>query len=419
MRLQLPLGRVLALALALALAPSTARASEQTDAVTGAPTEDAEDSEDSEDSEDKGFAIMAAPIASYDTTLKTGIGAFGQLVVSDPTGVQPFRISIAAQAFATFARFQDHYVRWDLPGLAGTKLRWDAQVRYQAWAYAPYFGEGNDTELRDEDDVGEEFYTWDSHRAMVRTNLRRPLGESPWDIYGSAVVADQQVEYEEDSFLARDAPTGLAGGLLNQLGIGFFRDTRTDEIDPYDGSAIDLQFRGSHPWAGSDFQFSGIHASWRGWARPIPRIVLASRLLVDARRGDEPFFTQAWLGGLTRGVVGGRFFLRGLSEERLRGDGVAGAQGELRWTFWTPTIFKTMDLRWMLVPFVDTARIWRWTEGSDATLDPHMTGGAGLRCNIKQLLIVRADVGYAVDRYRDGSTRRDQVQFYFLSEHPF
>lgn len=368
--------------------------------------------------DDKDWAAIGAPLISYDTNLLFGMGLFANVVVADETGEEPFAASISGQAFFTTGGFQDHFLRWDLPGFQGTRLRWDGRLRYLAWSRAPYFGLGNDTPRLDEEDVSDTYYLWASERLLGRTNLRIPLAESPWDVYTTLIVSGQTVGTYPTSLLAEARPEGAEGGTMVAAGAGLFRDTRTNEIDPFDGSAIDVQLRASHPWILSDWAWWGAHLSWRGWWQPIPRVVLASRLMVDSTFGDEPFFNQAYIGGLTRGTLGGRFFLRGLSEERLRGNGVAAAQGELRWTFARFTLFKSLDQRWMLVPFFDLAQIWSW-EADEPPLDPHLTGGAGVRVNFKELLILRVDGGYAIERYLEDPTRRGQLQIYLLGEHPF
>ena len=96
-------------------------------------------------------------------------------------------------------------------------------------------------------------------------------------------------------------------------------------------------------------------------------------------------------------MVGGRYLLRGLPEERLRADAVAGSQLELRFRFANLTLFRKVGLGLALVPFVDAAQVATW-ENEVSPFDPHVTGGGGLRININDLLILRADVGVGVER---------------------
>ena len=200
--------------------------------------------------------------------------------------------------------------------------------------------------------------------------------------------------------------------------MGAFSDTRTNEVDPWDGIVLDFAGRTSGPWVGSEWVATGMHASWRGYVAPHHRVVLASRVMADAVWGAPPFFTRSFLGGLSRAIVGGRNLLRGLPEERFRGDAVFAVQGEARLRLADVTAFRKVDLGLMLVPFVDTAQVVMW-DTPDAGLDPHVTGGAGFRINANDLLVLRADVGLGVERYQASPTRRPLVQVYVLSDHPF
>jgi len=372
---------------------------------------------DAEDDEDSGVAAVVAPLLGYDSNLKLGVGAFAQVVWADETEAEPFRALLGAQTYFTTGGMQDHVVYWDLPGLLGTRLRWDARVRYLSWSRAPYFGIGAATARLPAADVSDDYYLWSSERWFLRTNVRRQLGETPWDAYASYVLNLQGVEVYPGSLLEADLPPGVDGEPLSLIGLGGFRDTRTNEIDPSDGSVLDLQVRGSSPLIGAASEWWGVHASARRWWSPHDRIVFAGRALVDSMFGSPPFFQQSSMGGLQRGSYGGRFFLRGLPEERLRVDGIAGLQGEVRWRYAQFTVMRTIDVGLQLVPFVDTAQAWMMEDA--VTLDPWITTGAGMRMNIKELLVVRADGGLAWERYATGAPRRPQTQIYILADHPF
>ena len=387
------------------------------DAEPPGPSSNPEDGESDPEDGESDLAAFVSPLVGYDTNLKLGYGGFGQVVWADPTGQTPFRASIGAQAYATTGGFKDHFLNWDLPGIGGSRFRWDAWVRYRAWSRAPYFGLGASPLRRPDEDVSDTYYLWGSERWFLWTNLRRRIGETPWESYATLIASLQSVDLYADSLLAAEQPPGVNGGMQVILGVGGFRDTRSNEIDPTDGSVVDLQVRASSPWIGSMDEWWGIHASLRRWWSAHDRVVLAGRAMVDGTWGDTPFFQQTAMGGLQRGAYGGRFFLRGLQEERLRVDGIAGLQGELRWHFASATLLRRIDLGFQLAPFMDLAQAWMWTEQTD--LDPWFTTGAGLRMNIKQLLILRADAGLGWERYVSGDPRRPQLQVYILAGHPF
>lgn len=356
-------------------------------------------------------AWLAAPLFSYDSNLGLGGGAYGEYVAGDPTGERPFRYRVASQIFFTNGGYNHPYIEADVPGIFGTRLRWEVGAHYYGWTQAPYFGAGNDTRLSD--DAPEDYYWYDLRRWLLQTALRWSIDDD-WQLYGlTDVSADAAVPYS-GSLLEAQVPAGEIGRYV-LLSAGVLRDTRSDEIDPFDGSRLELALRGSHPWIGSHWSVAGAYASASGWRLLGERTVLTGRALVDARTPGDPFFMQAFMGGLDRPPVGGRYLMRGLAEQRLRGDLVAGLQGEARVTFAQWQIRQTAT-RWMICPFMDMGQVWMW--GGPAALDPHLTGGAGLRILLNGLLVLRADTGLAIERYDDGS-RRPQVQFYVLGEHPF
>ena len=361
---------------------------------------------------DKGErAWLAAPLLSYDSNLGLGGGAYGEYVEGDPTGTLPFQWRVAAQIFLTNGGYNHPYIEADFPAFLGTKLRWVVGAHYYGWTQAPYYGVGNDTRVSA--DAAEDAYWYDQDRWLLQNALRWRFRPS-WQLYGIADVSAESALPYADTAFERDQPGGLTGRYV-LLSAGILRDTRSDEIDPYDGSFLELALRGSHPWLGSDWTVGGVYAGASGWRLLGERTVMAGRALFDARTPGEALFQQSFLGGLNRPAVGGRMILRGLSEQRLRGDMVAGAQGELRFTFAQWQIRNTAT-RWALSPFMDVAQVWVWDE--PLTADPHLTGGLGLRIVLNGLLVLRADTALAMERYEDGSAQ-PQVQFYALSDHPF
>ncbi|MCP4919054.1 MAG: BamA/TamA family outer membrane protein [Proteobacteria bacterium] len=362
----------------------------------------------------RGWAAYALPLLSYDSNLLLGYGGFGQVVIEDPTGEAPYRASVELQLYWTTGGYKNHYVRFDLPNLAGSKFRWRVESRRISWTRAPYYGVGSDRPREDGLPAAYDLYC--QERWLVKTQLRYEI-VNDLEVLFMADWHREVVDTYPNSRLAEDEPLGFEGGDYSWVALGVVHDTRTEEIDPYDGYALDGSVRLAHPLLGSDFQVWGVNLRARGWRRVHERVVLAGQVMGDVRFGDEPFFNQAYAGGMGYGVVGGRWILKGLAEERYRGDGMVFLMPELRWTFWTPT-FRKMDMRWMAVPFVDMARIWAWGDPWTG-LDPKVTGGAGLRINFKDLIVLRADFGVGFDEYAQDPTQRLDKQVYVLSEHPF
>jgi len=356
-------------------------------------------------------AAYAVPLLSYDSNLKLGYGGYGQVVQGDPSGQRPFLASVDVQFYRTTGGYSNHFVRFDLPGIADSRFRLGGELRFVRWAQAPFYGVGTSAPrpLQVDEQVWyqQQRLSW---RSTVRVQL---VGDA--ELLVQYDIRREQVDPYPDSLLEEQQPTGIEGGTYAWAALGFVWDRSDHEIDPRQGLAIDASARLAHPWLGSDWTVPGMNARVRAY-RPLgDSLVLASHGMVDLRWGDEPFFNPAYAGGLGRGVVGGRWLLKGLAEERYRVNNMVFANLELRWSFWSPTL-RNAPTRWMLVPFVDAGRLWMWEE-STATPWVHVTGGAGLRINVKDLIVFRVDVGLAVDETVAG--RQAQVQTYLLAEHPF
>ncbi|MCB9795056.1 MAG: BamA/TamA family outer membrane protein [Alphaproteobacteria bacterium] len=361
------------------------------------------------------WAGLAVPLISYDSNLLLGLGGFGQLIRRDFSGEQPYLANLQLQLFWTTGGYRNHYAQWDLPGLLGTSLRWSATIRRIEWTQAPYYGVGNDAPIPPGEPA--EYFWYDQSRLSLRTQLRWTI-RGEWEGFVDYRLRAEGVETKPDTLLAEERPLGIEGGRFATLGAGVLIDTRSEEINPYDGLAFDVSGRAGVSWLGSQYTVYGGTVGLRTWKAlgGSPRWVWASHLLVDSLWGEVPFFDQAYFAGTTRGVIGGRWTLRGLPEERYRADGIALIQEELRFTAFEHDV-KSAHLEWMLVPFVDLARLWAWEAPDPGRLHPHATGGMGLRLNLDDLLILRADLGVGIEEFTDG--RAPSLQVYFLSEHPF
>ena len=261
--------------------------------------------------------------------------------------------------------------------------------------------------------VDEEFYLYCQERNLLNTKLRYEL-VGDLELLAMFDLRTEVVAPYPESLLLEDRPLGFEGGRYAWLAVGGVWDARDSEIDSRQGQAVDASVRTAQPWLGSDFDVFGVNARWRGYHSPTDRLTLAGHAMVDLSWG-EPFFDQAYAGGMGRGVVGGRWMLKGLPEERYRGDSMVVLMPELRWTFWAPTI-REASTAWMLAPFVDAIEIWTWDE---PTFAPKVTAGTGLRLNVKDLIVFRADLGAGLDEYEAEPHLRPLVQIYVLSDHPF
>jgi outer membrane protein assembly factor BamA len=175
---------------------------------------------------------------------------------------------------------------------------------------------------------------------------------------------------------------GFGGGWDNALKVGLTFDTRDFEPDPAEGVMLQVASRISTKALGSAFNYEQITFSARGFHNLLGdpgRLILAGRLTYVMQFGDVPFYSASTIpftDGDANGL-GGHPTLRGFVIDRFVGHAATYANGELRWSFAETRLWK-QHLRFMLVPFVDTGRVF--DSVGDTTLTRwKVDGGAGLR----------------------------------------
>jgi outer membrane protein assembly factor BamA len=175
---------------------------------------------------------------------------------------------------------------------------------------------------------------------------------------------------------------GFGGGWDNAVKLGLTFDTRDFEPDPSEGVMVQTVARVSSEALGSEFNYQQITLSGRGFHNLLGdsgRLILAGRLTYAMQFGDIPFYSASnipFTDGDATGL-GGHPSMRGFVSNRFVGEASAWADGELRWAFAETTLWK-QHLRFMLVPFVDTGRVFD-TVGDTTLKDWKVDAGIGFR----------------------------------------
>ena len=175
---------------------------------------------------------------------------------------------------------------------------------------------------------------------------------------------------------------GFDGGWDNALKIGLTFDTRDFEPDPASGVMLQAVGRVSSRVLGSAFDYQQITFSGRGFHNLLGdsgRLILAGRLTYVMQFGDVPSYSASTIpftDGDANGL-GGHATMRGFVTDRFVGDAAAYGNGELRWSF-GETMLWGQHLRFMLVPFVDTGRVFN-SVGDTTLKDWKFDGGIGFR----------------------------------------
>jgi hypothetical protein len=175
---------------------------------------------------------------------------------------------------------------------------------------------------------------------------------------------------------------GFDGGWDNALKVGLTFDTRDFEPDPASGVMLQAVGRVSTEALGSAFDYQQFTFSGRGFHNLLGdsgRLILAGRFNYVMQFGDVPFYSASTIpftDGDATGL-GGFATLRGFVNDRFVGDAAAYGAGELRWSF-AEKMFRGQHLRFMLVPFVDTGRVFD-SVGDTTLKDWKFDGGIGFR----------------------------------------
>jgi len=231
-----------------------------------------------------------------------------------------------------------------------------------------------------------------------------------WDAFATTAFRVASVDPYPASALVLDRPAGMDGGQAWRVGVGAMHDTRKGLPDPKAGHATELSVR-----VGQDRVFGATLVD-RRFLTLTEGLVLANQLLVDGRRGEEPFWMAHIVGGSRWIALGGPDLLRGFPEGRFRGHAALVEALELRWSARTFGI-RGHSLEFVPSPFVEAGRVW--AEGdTDALTHLHADAGLGLRFIWDRDLVVRWDTAVGREEYADGTTG-PILGVWFMFDHAF
>jgi hypothetical protein len=385
-----------------------------------------------------GRYMTGFPAIGYNQESKLTYGAIAQFYDNGPTNspffrYAPYRERLLVGATATTSGNASGFIGYDRPYIGDIPWRIRAGAAYTLTASENYFGIGQSTlgpltypgstkqfhDLESYDDALSQKVngqTWAAYNEYRRTDANgvlaverdylggrlRPLIGLQFthvevhDYTGERIdnAVMQETRLRAD-YLAGDI-LGFGGGWDNAFKLGLTYDTRDFEPDPGAGVMLQISARLSTKALGSSFDYQQIAISGRGFCSLLPdphRLVLAGRLTYALQFGDVPFYSEPIISatdGDFRGL-GGYATLRGFAQNRFVGAAAAVANSELRWTIGETTLWK-QHLRFMLVPFLDTGRVF--DAARDTTLrDWKVDGGIGFRLAWNIATVVSFDYG--------------------------
>jgi hypothetical protein len=385
-----------------------------------------------------GRYMTGFPAFGYNQESKFTYGALAQFYNNGPTNspffrYAPYRDRFLVGATTSTAGNASGFVGYDRPYVGDTPWRIRAGAAYMVTAFENYFGSGASTlgpltypgstkQFNDFQSYSDALnqnvngQTWAAFNDYKRTEVGgvvtverdylggrlRPLVGLQFshvnvhDYTGEQIngAVMQETRLRSD-YLAGNL-LGFGGGWDNAFKLGLTYDTRDFEPDPSSGMMLQASARVSARALGSSFDYQQVAISGRGFYNLLPdpgRLVLAGRLTYAMQFGDVPFYSAPIIpatDGDFRGL-GGYTTLRGFAQNRFVGADAAFANAELRWSIGEATFLK-QHLRFMVVPFVDTGRVFD-SVGDTTFTGWKIDGGAGLRLDWELATVVSFDYG--------------------------
>ena len=377
--------------------------------------------------------VGVLPLISYDSDLGIGFGVLGNLAKIDPE-LEPWRWRLTAQVFFSLKPeppgpprlpYQSHYLRLDKPGLANGRLRLRVELRFQRQSNTGYYGLGQGSAFEtpwDSVDPEEDPEGWEAARRFNEYDRIHPSLESELRLslphgffaFGGAGLTWNWLDVAPGSRLDLDRRGGSGSWVQEQLvglqrhgtlagTLGIAWDSRDSEAAPDRGQFHELSLRGGGllelpgGWGGANL-------TARFYAPLVAgRLTLASRVLVDLLWGQVPFYELARFGGTeAEEGPGGSMSVRGLPARRYHGRLKAIGNVELRSRI---VLFRLAGQAssFGAVVFVDAGRVWADTQARpklDTGGHPLGLGlGGGLRLQVGETFIVRADVAWSPGTY--------------------
>lgn len=347
---------------------------------------------------------------SSDTGLSLGVAAIATRLGPE---MEPFYWRLSGQLSASFkiepdgrvvVPLTDNYLRFDVPGRRGLRLRGDLSLYGQQCGW---YGLGNHSPGGAPADTDWRYgRTWPTLRLELWKDVWRSLR-----LFGGTSGSYSHLEIPEGTRLAADVAGGGGEAVSSSLHgtedhgvvegfVGVMADSRDDEFWPTRGQLHDASLRGGVVSTGD--VYVGGDLTLRGYV-PLgtPHVVLAGQIVGDVLGGAPPFYELARHGGAFPAFSpGGQFGPRGVPLQRYHGAVKVLAALELR-TMLVP--FHVVGIDWELGPlaFVDAGRVWARlvpTPELDGTgLGLHVGAGGGLRLRMGESVVVRGDFGWSPD----------------------
>ena len=310
---------------------------------------------------------------------------------------------------------QNYEWKWDIPGLAGGRLRLNPFVAFQRAVNAGYFGLGNESaSVAPGGGAPGRYFQWIQEQGLARV-FARIQETGPWAAMLGTTFRYIEPETYADSKLAADAASNQVIGveplLLGAIHAGGIYDSRDDEIFPTRGQFHQMGVRAVQGFPlDAAVHYGAASAILSGFVPLARECVLALRGVVDVEFGDVPFYDLYMAGPfVSYEMPGGSSGIRGVPIGRYLGPVKAVVNAELRSLFAKLRVLG-QSFRLGGDAFFDTGRVWgNKTPASSSTTDETFLGlhyGVGLGGYLLwgQAAMFRVEVAYSPDAASFSST---------------
>ena len=228
----------------------------------------------------------------------------------------PYSLQIGAQFYRTTGGYQDHKLVFDLPALAGGRLRADLQIGWEKWGQAYYFGQGNRLPRLRPENTPENRYAFGLHSVRAVSKVRWQL-VGDWHVFGGFLVRTAAIDVYPGGLLSEDAPVGTKACARRCSVVD--GDSRDHEFAPRTGLS-EASVRTSQPLMGSTWRMWGWDFTHRQYWSLGSRVGWWPLGVVDQQRGETRFPPNRDGGEMVD--IGGPLAMRGLPIGRYRGEGL-------------------------------------------------------------------------------------------------
>jgi hypothetical protein len=401
----------------------------------------------------EGGYLTGVPLFSYDPNFGFGFGARLYYYYDGHRDdalfpYTPYLHRVFAQAFATTGGAQDHVIDYDAPAFPDADYRVRATLEFEAATDWPYFGTGTrsmaplsfpgapgqtfskmsnymnaTSAVQPNGTTYARYNLYDFQRPVLQLALERNmLGGVLRSLVGVNIAYVNLHDYtgqsvptsvrdsnghtvnapEATTLLAADCAAGrllgCGGGWDNVLRLALSMDTRDFEPDPNSGVYAELSGEYGTKALASQYQYTRLMLSVRGFYSPIPRyadLVLAVRGLYEIQTTGTPFFSESLLPFIDddHSGLGGVKTLRGYAQNRFVGPIIALTNYEMRWTFLKFHVLK-QGIALIAVPFLDMGRVF--DDVAQTTLGGWKRAqGAGLHIAWNEATVFTIDYGFS------------------------